>query len=49
MNELDQLATEMRADVLRAIAELKTPIVWYMLAFSVAQVALIVGLLRALR
>jgi hypothetical protein len=37
----------MNADVLRAIAELKTQMVWYMLAFSVSQVAPIVGFRHA--
>ncbi|MDB5788226.1 hypothetical protein [Caballeronia mineralivorans] len=40
---------EMRADMRRAFSDLKTHLVWCMLACSVAQVALIVGLLRALR
>ena len=37
-----------RAEMLRSIAELKAHLVWYMLAFSLAQVGLVVGLVRAL-
>jgi hypothetical protein len=39
----------MRKDVLSAFTELKRQLVWYMLAFALAQVALEVGLIRALR
>jgi hypothetical protein len=39
----------MRKDVLSAFTELKRQLVWYMLAFALAQVALEVGLIHALR
>jgi len=39
----------MRKDVHSAFTELKRQLVWYMLAFALAQVALEVGLIHALR
>jgi hypothetical protein len=39
----------MRKDVLSAFTELKRQLLWYMLAFALAQVALEVGLIHALR
>ncbi|SAL03213.1 hypothetical protein AWB77_06738 [Caballeronia fortuita] len=47
-----RLATKSDVDLakesmLRAVSDLKAHIVWYMLAFSLGQVALIVGLVKA--
>ena len=39
----------MRKDMHSAFTELKRQLVWYMLAFALAQVALEVGLIHALR
>lgn len=40
---------EARADMLHAISDLKAHLDWYLLGFSLAQVALEVGLIHALR
>lgn len=47
--EVKAAIAESRSEMLRAISDLKAHLVWYMLGFSLAQVALIVGLIHALR
>jgi hypothetical protein len=47
--DLAAVSRELRSETKLEVAQLKAQLVWYMLAFALAQVALEVGLIHALR
>ncbi|MEA3097387.1 hypothetical protein [Caballeronia mineralivorans] len=47
--DLAEVSRELRSEMKLEVSQLKAQLVWYMLAFALAQVALEVGLVHALR